>query len=250
VRYYYLFNQGFGRVCHNVNNFSGDYMYTLYIANKLYSSWSLRPWVLMIEKSIPFTEKIVPLAEGSSWEKYRSFAPNGRVPCLHDGEIIVWDSLSIVEYLAERHPGIWPTDSIARAWSRSAAAEMHSGFSNLRQQCSMHCSMRIQLPEISASLQKDLDRLDELWNDGLHRFGGDFLGGDTFTAVDAFFAPIAIRIQTYGLPLSEKSMAYSQRLLALDSMQSWVTAGIQEPWTEINHEQEVLQSGTLLADYR
>jgi glutathione S-transferase len=92
--------------------------------------------------------------------------------------------------------------------------------------------------------------IDELWSDGLQRFGGNFLGGDTFTAVDAFFAPVAIRIQTYGLPLSERSMAYSQRLLALDSMQSWITAGIQEPWTEINHEQEILQSGTLLADYR
>ncbi len=223
-------------------------MYKLYIANKLYSSWSLRPWVLMTEKSIPFTEQIVPLSEGSSWTQYRSFAPNGRVPCLHDGEIVVWDSLSIVEYLAERHSGIWPADLIARAWSRSAAAEMHSGFSNLRQQCSMHCSLRIQLPGISASLQQDLDRIDELWNDGLQRFGGDFLGGDTFTAVDAFFAPISIRIQTYGLRLSEKSMAYAQQLISLNSMQNWIAAGIQEPWREMNHEQEVLQSGTLLGD--
>jgi glutathione S-transferase len=225
-------------------------MYKLYIANKLYSSWSLRPWVLMTEQLIPFTEQIVPLEEGSSWEKYRSFAPNGRVPCLHDGEIVVWDSLSIVEYLAERHTGIWPEDPIARAWSRSAAAEMHSGFSSLRQQCSMHCGLRIQLPAISASLQQDLDRIDELWNDGLERFGGSFLASDSFTAVDAFFAPIAIRIQTYGLPLSDKASAYAQRLLTLNSMKNWVAAALQEPWTEINHEQEVLQSGTLLADYR
>jgi glutathione S-transferase len=225
-------------------------MYTLYIANKLYSSWSLRPWVLMTEKSIPFTEQIVPLETGSSWDIYRSFAPNGRVPCLHDGEVIVWDSLSIVEYLAERHSGIWPVDPIARAWSRSAAAEMHSGFSNLRQQCCMHCSLRIQLPVISASLQQDLDRLDELWHDGLNRFGGSFLGGDTFTAVDAFFAPIAIRVQTYNLPLSANSAAYVQRLLALNSMKSWIAAALEEPWQEETHEQEVLQSGTLLADYR
>jgi glutathione S-transferase len=225
-------------------------MYTLYIANKLYSSWSLRPWVLMTEKSIPFAEQIVPLAEGSSWEKYRSFAPNGRVPCLHDGEIVVWDSLAIIEYLAESHIGIWPVDPISRAWSRSAAAEMHSGFGNLRQQCSMHCSLRIQLPAISESLQQDLDRIDELWNDGLNRFGGSFLGGDTFTAVDAFFAPIAIRVQTYSLPLSDKATAYAQRLLSLDSMKSWFAAALQEPWTETNHEQEVLQSGKLLADYR
>jgi glutathione S-transferase len=225
-------------------------MYNLYIANKLYSSWSLRPWILMTEKSIPFTEQIVPLEAGSSWEKYRSFAPNGWVPCLHDGEIVVWDSLAIVEYLAERHPGIWPVDPIARAWSRSAAAEMHSGFGSLRQQCSMHCSLRIQLPAISGSLQQDLDRLDELWCDGLNRFGGVFLGDNTFTAVDAFFAPIAIRVQTYNLPLSAKSATYVQQLLALNSMKSWIAAALKEPWQETTHEQEVMQSGILLNDYR
>jgi glutathione S-transferase len=225
-------------------------MYTLYIANKLYSSWSLRPWVLMSEKSIPFTEQIVPLAEGSSWEKYRTFAPNGRVPCLHDDEIVVWDSLAIVEYLAERHPDIWPVDPIARAWARSAAAEMHSGFSSLRQQCSMHCGLLIQLPKISASLQQDLDRLDELWTEGLTKFGGPYLGGNIFTAVDAFFAPVAIRVQNYGLPLGSTATAYVQRLLALDAMKSWIAAALTEPWQETTHEQEVLASGTVLADYR
>jgi glutathione S-transferase len=99
-------------------------------------------------------------------------------------------------------------------------------------------------------LQQDLDRIDELWNDGLQRFGGSFLGGDTFTAVDAFFAPIAIRIQTYGLGLSPNATAYAQRLLTLDSMQNWIKAGIQEPWEETTHEQEILQSGILLVDYR
>jgi glutathione S-transferase len=225
-------------------------MYQLYIANKLYSSWSLRPWVLMSEKSIPFTEQVVPVDEGSSWEKYRTFTPNGRMPCLHDGSVVVWDSLAIVEYLAERHPGIWPVDPIARAWSRSAAAEMHSGFGNLRQQCSMHCSLRIQLAEISDGLQQDLDRLDELWCDGLTRFGGPFLGGSTFTAVDAFFAPVAIRIQTYGLLLSETAAAYGRRLLGLDSIQRWIAAALLEPWQETTHEQEVLGSGKVLADLR
>jgi glutathione S-transferase len=225
-------------------------MYTLHIANKLYSSWSLRPWVLMSEQSIPFTEKIVPLAEGSSWAKYRAFSPNGRVPCLHDDKIVVWDSLAIVEYLAERHPGVWPLDPITRAWSRSAAAEMHSGFQSIRQQCSMHCGLRIQLPQISASLQRDLDRLDELWVEGLERFAGPYLGGDTFTAVDAFFAPIAIRAQNYGLPLSPISTEYVQRLLTLDSMVSWIAAAQQEPWQEFNHEKEVRQSGAILADHR
>ncbi len=225
-------------------------MYTLYIANKLYSSWSLRPWVLMSEKAIPFTEQIVPLATGSSWEKYRAFSPNGRVPCLHDDKIVVWDSLAIVEYLAERHPGVWSLDPIARAWSRSAAAEMHSGFQSIRQQCSMHCGLCIQLPQISASLQRDLDRIDELWSEGLDSFAGPYLGGDTFTAVDAFFAPIAIRVQNYGLPLSPICTEYVQRLLKLDSMVSWIAAARQEPWQESNHEKEVRQSGTILADHR
>jgi glutathione S-transferase len=222
-------------------------MYTLYIANKLYSSWSLRPWVLMQERSIPFQEQIVPLSEGSSWDIYRSFAPNGRVPCLHDDDRIIWDSLAIVEYLAERHEGIWPTDTTARAWARSASAEMHSGFTALRNQCSMHCSVRIELSTISPELQRDLDRLNELWAEGLERFGGPFLAGDRFTAVDAFFAPIAFRARTYNLPLNPN---YIQQLLALDSMQRWDAAALQEPWRETQHEQDVRSVGKILVDLR
>jgi glutathione S-transferase len=223
-------------------------MYTLYIANKLYSSWSLRPWVLMQERSIPFQEKIVPLSEGSSWDSYRSFSPNGRVPCLHHDEtLVIWDSLAIVEYLAEHHEGIWPRDVMARAWARSASAEMHSGFTALRNQCSMHCAFRIELYSISPELQRDLDRLNELWAEGIERFGGPFLCGDTFTAVDAFFAPIAFRARTYNLPLNPD---YIQRLLALDSMQSWDAAAIAEPWRESQHEQDVMAVGKVLTDLR
>ena len=107
-------------------------MYTLFIANKNYSSWSLRPWVLMRSLEVPFEERIVPLEQGSCWDSYRKFSPNGRVPCLHDGDTVVWDSLAITEYLAERHPGVWPTDAATRAWARSASAEMHSGFRVIR----------------------------------------------------------------------------------------------------------------------
>jgi glutathione S-transferase len=224
-------------------------MYTLYIANKNYSSWSLRPWVLMQALAIPFEEKLVPFQE-SNWQEFRTFSPTGKVPCLHDGEITVWDSLAIAEYLAESHPGVWAEDRLARAWSRSAAAEMHSSFSALRQQCSMNCGIRVQLHEISTSLQQDIDRLNELWGEGLDRFGGPFLAGEKFTAVDAFFAPVAFRVQTYNLPLSEQAIAYVDRLLSLPSMRSWEAAGLQEPWREVSHEQEVLQSGTLTADYR
>ncbi len=225
-------------------------MYILYIANKIYSSWSLRPWVLMQELGIPFTEKLFPFEAGSNWSTFRTFSPNGRVPCLHDGELVVWDSLAIVEYLAEQHQGVWPADRAARAWARSATAEMHSGFEALRQQCSMHCGLRVQLREISPALQKDLDRLDELWNQGLTRFGGNFLAGTKFTAVDAFFAPVAFRVQTYDLHLSEPALAYVHRLLSLPSLQSWQTAARQEPWRDESHEAEILQMGTAIADYR
>lgn len=224
-------------------------MYTLYIANKNYSSWSLRPWVLMQELAIPFEEKLVSF-QGSNWQEFRTFSPTGKVPCLHDREIVVWDSLAIAEYLAESHPRVWAEDPVARAWSRSAAAEMHSGFSSLRQQCSMNCGCRIQLHEISASLQQDIDRLNELWGEGLDRFGGTFLAGEKFTAVDAFFAPVAFRVQTYNLPMSEQAIGYVQQLLSLPSMRSWEAAGLQEPWREVSHEQEVLQFGILIRDDR
>ncbi len=137
-------------------------MYTLYIANKNYSSWSLRPWVLMQEKAIAFTEQLIPFPENSSWDTFRNFAPNGKVPCLHHDDSIVWDSLAIVEYLAEHHSGIWPADPIARAWARSVTAEMHSGFNTIRQECGMNCGLRIQLHQTISALQTDLDRLNEI----------------------------------------------------------------------------------------
>jgi len=150
-------------------------MYTLYIANKNYSSWSLRPWVLMRSLAIPFEERLVPLEQGSCWDSYRRFSPNGRVPCLHDGDTVVWDSLAIVEYLAERHPGVWPGAADARAWARCVAAEMHSGFGALRGQCGMNCGLRVQLAGMSQSLRADVARVDEIWSEGRRRFGGPWL---------------------------------------------------------------------------
>ena len=118
--------------------------YTLYIANRNYSSWSLRPWLLMTELQIPFTEILVPF-EASNHANFSRFSPTARVPCLHDGDTVIWDSLAIIEYLAEGHAGVWPQERSARAWARSAAAEMHSGFSALRNQCSMNCGLRLRL---------------------------------------------------------------------------------------------------------
>jgi glutathione S-transferase len=225
-------------------------MYTLHIANKNYSSWSLRPWVLMKTLDIPFEERLMVFREGSNWEPFRAFSPAGLVPCLHDGATVVWDSLAIAEYLAERHPGVWPADAVARSWARCAAAEMHSGFSTLRGTCTMNCGLRIRLRETGAALRANLDRLGELWNEGLQRFGGPFLAGRSFTAADAFYAPVAFRIQTYDLRLPGAAAPYAARLLAMPAMQEWYAAALRETWREQAHEAEALEVGTVLEDLR
>lgn len=228
-------------------------MYQLYIANKNYSSWSLRPWLLLKELDIAFDERLVTFAQGNgaSWQAFRAFSPNGKVPCLHDGESVVWDSVAIAEYVAERHPDVWPSDPVARTWARCAAAEMHSGFAALRNHCGMNCGLRIRLPDpLPAALSSDIARIDELWSEGLSRFGGPFLAGPLFGAVDAFFAPVAFRIQTYGLTLGTAAAAYAQRLLELSSMRLWYEAALQETWRDEAHEQEAQQSGIVWQDLR
>jgi glutathione S-transferase len=225
-------------------------MYTLHIANKNYSSWSLRPWLLMRMLKIPFEEHQVPFPTGPSFELYRPFSPSGRVPCLTDGDWAVWDSLAIMEYLAERHPGVWPADPQARAWARSSAAEMHSSFTALRNDCPMNCAVRVEPKPMSDTLKFDLFRLGDLWNDGLKRFGGPFLAGRSFTAVDAFFAPVAFRAQSYGLTFDGAAEKYPALLLDLPPMREWYETGIAEPWIEENHEAEVRAAGTIVEDLR
>jgi glutathione S-transferase len=225
-------------------------MLELFIANKNYSSWSLRPWVLLSELAIPFQERLVPFPASGETSSFFAFSPSGKVPCLVDAHVSVWDSLAIAEYLAERFPGVWPADPAARAWARSAAAEMHSGFSALREYCSMNCALRVRLHSMPPALQKDIVRIGELWRDGLARFGGPFLVGDKFTAADAFFAPVAFRVQTYGLALDAASQKYVARLLALPAMQSWYVAALAETWRETTHEEEVRRAGTVVADLR
>ena len=225
-------------------------MYELYIANKNYSSWSLRPWLLLRQQRIPFTEHLLRFRDAPSWEAYRKISPSGKVPCLVDGGTVVWDSLAIAEYLGERHDGVWPTNSVARAWARCAAAEMHSGFGELRNRCSMSCGVRVRLKEVPASLRQDLDRLSSLWSQGLDRFGGPYLAGAAFTAVDAFFAPVAFRLQSYGLTLEPAAAHYAARLLELPAMQAWYTDALQETFRDPLHEAEILQMGELLEDLR
>ena len=222
----------------------------LYIANKNYSSWSLRPWVLMHELNIPFEEELIPFSDGSNWQEFRKFSPNGKVPCLIDEGNVIWDSLAITEYLAETYPIAWPESKSARAWARSASAEMHSGFANLRNLCTMNCGLRLKLHKMTDALQKDITRIDELWNQGLDNFGGPFLAGNCFTAVDAFYAPVVFRVQTYNLQMSANAYEYINRILSLDSMKSWYQAALKEPWREPSHEQDARNCGKFLKDYR
>lgn len=221
----------------------------LFVGNKNYSSWSLRPWLVLTELAIPFEERLV--AFGSSdWSRVRAVSPTGKVPCLRDGAIVVWDSLAIVEYLAEREARVWPSDRAARAFARSAAAEMHSSFGELRSRCAMSVGVRVRLGAIPPALRADLDRLDALFADGLARFGGPFLAGASFSAVDAFFAPVAFRAQTYHLPFAPASLDYLARLRDLAGMKRWYADGLAETFRDPPHDVEVAAGGELVADLR
>ena len=224
-------------------------MYTLYIGNKNYSSWSLRAWILLKELGIAFQERLVPFGE-PGYPAFATFSPSTKVPTLHDGTEKIWDSLAIAEYLADRHPGVWPKDAKAKAWARCAAAEMHSGFGTLRDICSMNCGVRIELTTVSPALRKEIDRIAALWTEGLERFGGPFLAGAQFTAVDAFFCPVAFRVQTFGLELPSPAADYVKRLLALDGMRQWYEEALREPWRDAPHEDDIPRAGRLHRDLR
>jgi glutathione S-transferase len=222
-------------------------MLTLHVGNKNYSSWSLRPWLLMKVLRISFDEAFHRFSPASS---FKSFSPSGRVPCLVDGPTVVWDSLAITEYLAERHPAVWPRDGVARAWARCVAAEMHSGFSALRNQHGFNLGVRVEVKARSSELLADIGRIEQLWNEGLSRFGGPFLAGREFTAADAFFAPVAFRFQTYGVTVSGAAAGYCARLLALPATKEWETAGLAENFRDEVHEAELRQIGRVTKDLR
>jgi glutathione S-transferase len=211
-------------------------MYVLYIGNKNYSSWSVRPWVLMKTAGIAFREERIPLYEPGSPERVREVSPSGKVPCLRDGDTVVWDSMAIAEYLAERHEGLWPADAKARAWARSASAEMHSGFSNLRNDFGMNVRLRMKKSP-SPAVAEEIARIVALWTDGRKRFGAgrDFLCG-AFGIVDAFWCPVAFRFQSYGLALEGTAERYYRMLLALPAMREWAADAVREkerlPWLE------------------
>jgi len=210
----------------------------LYIGNKNYSSWSLRPWLLMAHLGLPFEEVKLRLAydAGSAFKKaLATVTPAGRVPVLVDEGFAVWDTLAIAEYLAEKYPArhLWPAQPLVRARARSLCAEMHSGFSALRN----HCPMNIEasMPEVGARLLRekpevvrDLERIAGMWEAQFDAHsGGPFLFGD-FSIADAFYAPVCTRIKTYGLPMPARAAAYVQRIHDLPAMQDWVRDALAE----------------------
>lgn len=213
--------------------------YTLVIGNKKYSSWSLRPWLLLVHGGIAFDEVRIALRKPDTADRIREHSPSGRVPVLHAGKLTIWDSLAIAEFLAERHPNSvrWPADLEVRARARSVSAEMHSGFSALRQNMPMHCDAYYpgagRTPEVLA----DIARITEIWNDCRARFGagGPFLFG-AFSIADAMYAPVVFRFRTYGVELDAVCRAYVDTMTALPAMQRWLAEATAEIDTIAEYE--------------
>ncbi len=209
----------------------------LYIGNKNYSSWSMRPWLLMRQRAIPFEEIKLRLSfdAGSPFKnQLLQFAPTGKVPLLLDGELAVWDTLAIAEYLAEKYPELqlWPAEPKQRARARCLCAEMHSGFAALRNSFPMN--LEASLPEVGARLLRespaaaqDLARIEQMWSQQLAASGGPFLFGQ-FGIADAYFAPVCTRIRTYGLAVNAQAQAYLNRIFALPAFQAWQQDALAE----------------------
>lgn len=224
-------------------------MYVLITANRNYSSWSLRPWMLMRALGIAFEDRIEPFAQASNYDAFRRFSPTGQVPVLLHDRRTIYDSLGIALYLADRHDGVWPTDPDARAWAQCAAAEMHSGFSALRNDCTMNVGVRVTPKPMSDALRADVARVRLLFEEGLARFGGPWLAGANFSAADAFFAPVAFRIRTYGLDVGA-GQSWVDFILVHPAMLDWERQALAESWREAGHEAELRACGAITADYR
>jgi len=210
----------------------------LYIGNKNYSSWSMRPWVLLTQAGIAFEEVKVrfdAFAAGSSFRQtVDAITPTGKVPVLVDDALVVWDTLAIAEYLAEQFPEkhLWPQDKAARARARSICAEMHTGFTGLRSNCPMN--IEASLPEMGAliwrdkpAVRSDVARLVAMWQGLLAAHGGPMLFGE-FCIADAYFAPVCMRLKTYALPLPQVVAAYVERVCALPAVKAWVAGALAE----------------------
>lgn len=213
-------------------------MRKLYIGNKNYSSWSMRPWVLMKQAGIPFEEVKVRFDSFEANSQFKktigSLNPVAKVPVLVDGDLVVWDTLAIAEYLAETFPEkqLWPRAAADRARARSICAEMHSGFGNLRSLCVMNIEASLadvgaQLLKDNPGLQGEVDRIVQMWTDLLSAHGGPMLFGE-FSNADAYFAPVGTRIKTYGLPVPPAITAYIERVQALPGIKAWIDDALAE----------------------
>jgi glutathione S-transferase len=201
----------------------------LVIGDKAWSTWSMRPWLVLKHVGAEFTEIPVPLRQGPVTEAaIGRYSPSGHVPALIEGDLVVWDSLAICEHLAERFPAakLWPADPAARAMARAAASEMHSGFQSLRGECPMDLTAEPRVVELSEATHKDLRRIARLWDTLLQRLGGPWLGGADWGIADAFFTPVATRLRSYGVRLSDhgdtgEAGAYAERLLQTPEFLAW-----------------------------
>jgi len=202
------------------------------MGNKNYSSWSLRPWVLMKHLGLPFEERVLQLDTAQFAQQIAALSPTRRVPILRHGALLVWDSLAICEYACELAGAGWPEDREARAVARSACAEMHSGFEALRSQWPMNARATGRRTPPDAARAADIARIDQLWTDCRTRFGvrGPWLFGD-YSVADAMYAPVVLRFRSYGAHLGETAAAYVSTALADTHLQSWIAAAVAEPWT-------------------
>jgi glutathione S-transferase len=205
----------------------------LIIGNKNYSSWSLRPWIAMRHAGIAFDEELVPLYEPGSREKVMKYSPTGTVPCLVDGDLTVWESLAILDYLADKFPDkkLWPDDLKARGHARAISSEMHAGFGPLRQHCSMNMRRDRNKPrELTPQVQANVDRIDTIWSETRSRFGagGPFLFG-AFSNADAMYAPVVSRFASYSIPVSPTARSYMEAVMALPAWKEWEEAARVEP---------------------
>lgn len=201
----------------------------LVLGNKNYSSWSLRPFMAIVHANIEFDDLVIPMDTDAFKSEIKKYNPAGKVPVLIDGEIIVWESLAILEYLAEMHPGLWPNDKKARAHARTLAAEMHSGFTALRSACPMNIRATGRKVEMTDGLVKDIARIEEIWCECLNASGGPYLFGN-FSCADAMFAPVASRFRTYGIELSNLSQGYVDTIHNDPAFKRWEKAGLAEQW--------------------
>lgn len=211
----------------------------LIIANKAYSSWSMRPWIAMKAQGLAFRETVICLDQPDTAARIKAFSAAGKVPVLQHGDVTVWDSLAILEYLAETFPGKnwWPADRAQRAVARAISAEMHSGFTNLRS--NMPMNVRKTLPGVghNEAVEADVARISAIWRDTRAKYGagGAFLFG-TFTNADAMFAPVATRLKTYVVKLDADAQAYADALLAHPAVREWYISAAGEPWVIAKYE--------------